>query len=1095
MLLVMLMTFTQMPFTALAEDGEAIGSIAQEQDGAVQDENEDAGQATDEDDDVFRDSEQPDSENGDAGEPEVQDGKNGDTGDPEITYKYDPQPETKAEIQAAINKAAAAYAETLKSSGFAAALEVMNAAKPRWKYAVNDSLMPDGYHCEKVTNDSDFGAGYYTFFVGAVPTAVLVPDNLPAGGYTIETSGSDVILKDANGDSCVLTSSTEITVTSGDLTLTVSADVTIQSIKLHGGSLTIGGANTLTVNNNNAWDYGIFTHGNMIVSGTLKNTGTFISVENDMTVSGTLENTGGEDVWVSGNLTVSGTLTSNNSQYSGISSMGDLRISGGTVTANNNAWNGVWVDFGDIIIENGGSLTAYGNVYPGVAVADGYNLTINNGTLTANGNDSNGIWMMGGNITIKNGGSLTTNGNAYPGIGIADGYDLNIDGGVLTANDNNSNGVWMMGGDITIEGGGTVTTENNTYSGVWAEGNITVTDGELISKCAVVDEYAVYAAQNITVGTDGTLTGISKNSIAVVAKGNITVNGALTGTCEESAAGTGVLADGNITVGGTLKGSGGTNGVFAGDGITVSGTLTGNGYTNMGVYTEGSITVSGKLTGDGSVYGVRAYSIEVSGEMTGKGGSGVYAYADINVSDGGMLTGTSSNGTYGILASGSISATGMGTVIRGIAKTRGNGSNATASVYTSVGTISATGGGTIWEEYTDMAVDFDDTTQQDPYADGSNIADIVNYTWTPDLMVSGAGLLAMRNYTGTQTITGTRVGGVSGETVLLDTDSTHKITFTGTLSTTEYTVTYKANGGTGSDIIITYHAGDIFNAAVNTFTAPDGKQFKEWNTNASGISYVAGEPITMPEGNLILYAIWEDIPVQPTPANANNNTITLQPGDIKAGQPFGFTAVGDRQYASGNVVEDERYVPDSWSINPSGTFPVGGPYAASATINSTGTYTLTVTFRLERWDGSAWVDIMDPNIKEIEITVLAAPQIYYTVTYNANGGTVETASKTVIYNEAYGSLPVPTRDGYTFKGWYTEKTGGTKVTAETIVSSDGDHTLYAQWEKIAASTDTPSTGDGFHIWLWIALFGASLLGIAWIVLTRKRRLFGGKGKA
>ena len=42
----------------------------------------------------------------------------------------------------------------------------------------------------------------------------------------------------------------------------------------------------------------------------------------------------------------------------------------------------------------------------------------------------------------------------------------------------------------------------------------------------------------------------------------------------------------------------------------------------------------------------------------------------------------------------------------------------------------------------------------------------------------------------------------------------------------------------------------------------------------------------------------------------------------------------------------------------------------------------------------------------------------YTVSFNANGGEVDTASKTVTYDSAYGDLPTPTRAGYTFDGWY-----------------------------------------------------------------------------
>lgn len=42
---------------------------------------------------------------------------------------------------------------------------------------------------------------------------------------------------------------------------------------------------------------------------------------------------------------------------------------------------------------------------------------------------------------------------------------------------------------------------------------------------------------------------------------------------------------------------------------------------------------------------------------------------------------------------------------------------------------------------------------------------------------------------------------------------------------------------------------------------------------------------------------------------------------------------------------------------------------------------------------------------------------YYTVTFDANGGNVDIDSKEVIENSVYGTLPTPTRAGYTFMGW------------------------------------------------------------------------------
>lgn len=75
----------------------------------------------------------------------------------------------------------------------------------------------------------------------------------------------------------------------------------------------------------------------------------------------------------------------------------------------------------------------------------------------------------------------------------------------------------------------------------------------------------------------------------------------------------------------------------------------------------------------------------------------------------------------------------------------------------------------------------------------------------------------------------------------------------------------------------------------------------------------------------------------------------------------------------------------------------------------------------------------------------------FTVTFNANSGTVNTSSKTVIYGNKYGELPTPTRDYYTFDGWYTEQTGGEKVTADSTFNMTKDIVLYAHWTQNSVS--------------------------------------------
>ena len=73
-----------------------------------------------------------------------------------------------------------------------------------------------------------------------------------------------------------------------------------------------------------------------------------------------------------------------------------------------------------------------------------------------------------------------------------------------------------------------------------------------------------------------------------------------------------------------------------------------------------------------------------------------------------------------------------------------------------------------------------------------------------------------------------------------------------TYTAASYTITYNANGGSGS---MSNTTGASVNAAANGFTAPAGKQFTGWNTaaNGSGTSYAAGASVN---ATVTLYAQW-----------------------------------------------------------------------------------------------------------------------------------------------------------------------------------------------------------------------------------------------
>lgn len=81
-----------------------------------------------------------------------------------------------------------------------------------------------------------------------------------------------------------------------------------------------------------------------------------------------------------------------------------------------------------------------------------------------------------------------------------------------------------------------------------------------------------------------------------------------------------------------------------------------------------------------------------------------------------------------------------------------------------------------------------------------------------------------------------------------------------------------------------------------------------------------------------------------------------------------------------------------------------------------------------------------------------------TITFDANGGQLDEKTKVVYYGQNYGTLPTPTRDNYTFDGWYTEIDGGTRITAEKNVDTLVNQTLYAKWK---ANTFTVMFNAGY----------------------------------
>jgi len=148
--------------------------------------------------------------------------------------------------------------------------------------------------------------------------------------------------------------------------------------------------------------------------------------------------------------------------------------------------------------------------------------------------------------------------------------------------------------------------------------------------------------------------------------------------------------------------------------------------------------------------------------------------------------------------------------------------------------------------------------------------------------------------------------------------------------------------------------------------------------------------------------------------------------------PKGFT-----DSTGGSTQDPIRYFKDT-----SGTLYHVNNTATSVTVNGT-TASILLT-ALNRWVNgsstySSWVVTSNVNGGYPYLT-----NSHFTL-FDGNDGMPLTQMMTHTPGATYGTLPTPTRTGYSFKGWFTAATNGTQVTNTTSVSLTTFRTLYAQW--------------------------------------------------
>ena len=153
-----------------------------------------------------------------------------------------------------------------------------------------------------------------------------------------------------------------------------------------------------------------------------------------------------------------------------------------------------------------------------------------------------------------------------------------------------------------------------------------------------------------------------------------------------------------------------------------------------------------------------------------------------------------------------------------------------------------------------------------------------------------------------------------------DTPITDNMTLYAKWTENKYTLTFDANGGSGTMTPVTDLTGE-YTLPANEFTAPSGKQFKGWSLTTDGAIVTK---VDMTE-NRTVYAIWESIPVVTYTVSfaANGGIGTMADVTGISGEytlpANGFTAPAGKQFKAWSVGGVEKAVGDKITVTANTT--------------------------------------------------------------------------------------------------------------------------------------------------------------------------------
>lgn len=281
-----------------------------------------------------------------------------------------------------------------------------------------------------------------------------------------------------------------------------------------------------------------------------------------------------------------------------------------------------------------------------------------------------------------------------------------------------------------------------------------------------------------------------------------------------------------------------------------------------------------------------------------------------------------------------------------------------------------------------------------------------------------------------------------------------------------YTITFNANGGSGAPSAISCTPGASITIPT-TKPTKSGKIFLGWGTSSTSAwshsTRIMGATYT-PTGNVTLYAIWGyKLTINPNGGTAISGSDSSNSIKTTSSYTVGFTKTGSYGRWLGNFAGSRYrftgvanfnepirtgYTFTGWTVTSgNGSVNYAEPGNSFTSFYDDDRYCWVAGVGDSTENGYYYYVNNETSPTDSTITAQWTPNTY-TVTFDANGGgTPSSSTKTVTYNSTYGTLPTISRTNYTFNGWYTEASGGTKITSTSTVSTSSNHTLYAQWTR------------------------------------------------